>query len=179
MKVLSGFKFRYYLLFALIAAIGNYGCNDPTFGYSDIPEIELIKVEQFKDSEGKDSILAITIAYQDGDGNIGLTDSDTLPPFNAGSLYQNNLLVGIQEYSEGKLKPILSPGGTDTMDFSLRIPDLQPTGKIKEISGEITVRFDSRPLILYPDTIQCEITLADRALNLSNTIRTGLIVLSH
>lgn len=159
--------------------MGMCGCNDPSSGFSDIPSIELIRVEQFRDSQGKDSILAITFSYRDGDGNIGLDDSDTLPPFNAGSMFQYNLLVDIKEYANGQYHPIPDAGGIEPRNFNRRIPDLQPTGKIKEISGEITVRYDSRSLILPPDTVQCEITLADRALNLSNTIRTGLIALSH
>jgi hypothetical protein len=178
MKLMRRPKFSYNLILLFMLSLPLAGCSDQEIGFSDVPAIELVRVEQFKDVKGKDSILAITFSYKDGDGDIGLTDGDTFPPFHAGSLYQYNLLVEIWEYSEGRRIPILDPGN-DTMNFSRRIPDLQPTGKIKEISGDITVRYDSRPLILYPDTIQCELTLADRSLNLSNTIRTGLIILSH
>lgn len=175
--VMQKVKIRYYLPALALLFLGLSSCGDQTRGYSDVPAIQLLKVETVKGALGKDSLLEITFSYTDGDGDIGLTDGDTLPPYNAGSQYQYNLLVYIWEYSNGQRIPIQLAG--DKVRFSRRIPDIQPTGKIKEISGEMTVRYDARPLILYPDTVVCELTLVDRALNMSNTIKTNPVPLEH
>lgn len=144
-----------------------------------IPEIGLSKVEVIKDISGIDSILKITFTYQDGDGDIGLTDSDTFAPYNFGSPYQHNLWWEIFDEDQGAHTPVLDATRTEPEVFSLRTPDLRPTGKIKQISGEMSVKVNAYDVKLYPNKVSCRLTLIDRALNHSNTIETGIIALSH
>ena len=123
--------------------------------------------------------MKITFSYQDGNGDIGLADSDTFEPFNFGSIYQHNLWWEIFEVKNGQKTPVLDATRTVPENFSLRTPDLRPTGKIKQISGEMSVKVNAYAVKLYPDSIQCRLTLIDRSLNHSNTIETEVISLSH
>jgi hypothetical protein len=79
----------------------------------------------------------------------------------------------------GNLLPVYFPGTTDTNDFNQRIPNLTPTGRNKRISGTLDIRLQANKNYLYPDTIICEVQIADRALHLSNAVSTGKIGLRH
>ena len=57
------------------------------------PKIELESVIQHKDILGKDSVIQLNISYSDADGDIGLSDTDTLPPFNFSSDFYHNLPI--------------------------------------------------------------------------------------
>jgi hypothetical protein len=176
-----GSKFKQYLNFigAISILIFWNSCRQDVMNFPDIPEISLTAVEVLKDVDDLDSILKISFTYQDGDGDIGLKDNDTFAPFNAGSLYQYNLWWDIFEVSNGNLSPVLDASRTSPEIFSLRTPDLSPTGKIKQISGEMSVKVNAYAIKLYPDSILCRLTLIDRSLNHSNTIETEVIHLVH
>lgn len=120
---------------------------------------------------GFDSLGIVTITYTDGDGDIGLDSTDSVEPY----LY--NYYFTFKAMKNGILQPIELP---DTgINFNSRIPILTPTGKNKNISGEI-----SRTLELYQawpflssDTIGFEIFIKDRALNISNVVQSPLYII--
>ncbi|MBK9291675.1 MAG: hypothetical protein IPM52_08635 [Bacteroidetes bacterium] len=110
------------------------------------------------------------ISYQDGDGDIGLDQSDTLPPFHPGGEFYYNLKLRFFELRNGNLVE-----RTD-LNFSARIPPLIPKNQKRSIKGVIEYDLDVYDPTSSRDTIQYRIQLADRALNLSNEVVTPLII---
>lgn len=147
--------------------------------YPPEPVIELLDFTVLRDAQGIDQRGVIHIGYTDGDGNIGLTDEDSIAP------YDYNLFIKYFEQRNGVFKEIdlIRPRYVndttvvyDTTTFNSRIPVLTPAGKNKAIRGEIEdTLFINNPLSRY-DTIKFEVYVMDRALNKSNVISTPPIV---
>lgn len=120
--------------------------------------------------------------FTDGDGDIGLAKSDTLPPYNPGSRYYYNLIIDYYEVRNGveTLVPLTyfnsETGLYDTVYLSARVPLLTPKGTNKAITGEI---HDTLFMYNYNsdfDTLFLAFRLVDRALHESNPERTPYIV---
>ena len=128
----------------------------------------------------KDSVVHITISYADGDGDIGLGESDTMPPFNFGNTYWQNLPVTILHKVGANFEELLNP--IDNKPFQLpseRIERISPEGNNKTITGTIVVHLPANPLNTQPDEVKYELKLIDRNLNVSNTVTTTTINLTH
>ncbi len=148
--------------------------------YPPEPSIEYLDMTLLRDEQGIDQRGVLRFSFSDGDGNIGLYDSDTLPP------YDYNLFVRYFEKQNGTFREIFlitenyindSTIEYDTASFNGRIPILTPAGKNKAISGEIEdTLFVNNPLSAF-DTIMFEVYIQDRDLNKSNTIQTPPIVI--
>ncbi|MFA5783036.1 MAG: hypothetical protein WC868_12290, partial [Bacteroidales bacterium] len=66
------------------------------------------------------------------------------------------------------------------MTYNSRIPVLTPNGENKSIKGDIEVELFINNYVSNYDTIAFDVSIADRALNVSNTIRTSdIIVKKH
>lgn len=120
--------------------------------------------------------------YTDGDGDLGLEESDTFPPFNPGSTYYHNLIIEYYELRNGieTEVPLTFFNPTteefDTISLSARIPLLVPKDVERSISGEI---FDTLFMYNYNsdfDTLFLKFFIVDRALNESNVEKTPYIV---
>ena len=148
--------------------------------YPPEPSIEFLDMTLLRDEQGIDQRGVLRFSFSDGDGNIGLYDEDTLPP------YDYNLFVRYFEKQNGTFREIFlitenyindTTIGYDTASFNGRIPILTPAGKNKAISGEIEdTLFVNNPLSAF-DTIMFEVYIQDRDLNKSNTIQTPPIVI--
>lgn len=150
-----------------------FSCRTDAPVFSDIPNLTLDKVEQFK-LDGKDSSVVILLNYTDGDGDIGLEETDTFPPFNFGSPNFYNLKINVYRIDNGIKYPIIIPSTTDTLNFNDRIKNLTPTGKSKTISGSISINLNAIPYPgILPDSMSYSIQIIDRKLNKSNTIETN------
>jgi hypothetical protein len=137
--------------------------------YSDIPEIKFISFEKINQTEG---ILAFY--FQDGEGDIGLNDQETKPPFDF------NFFCDYYEKQNGifvKIDSIDTPIGRQAFNFNGRIPRLSYLPQ-ESIHGEIyhtisPAYYDiSSP---YNDTIQLQFYIVDRKLNKSNIEVANLI----
>ena len=120
--------------------------------------------------------------FTDGDGNIGLEDGDTFPPFHQGSKYYYNLLIDFFEVQHGLETPVAitvynsETEKYDTVYLSARIPLLTPKGSNSAISGDI---YDTIFIYNYYsafDTLFLKFRLVDRDLNESNIETTPYIV---
>jgi hypothetical protein len=60
-----------------------------------------------------------------------------------------------------------------------RVPVLTPTSKYKAISGDLIVNLTANPIGLRPEKVILEMKLLDRELNVSNTVATSVIDLTH
>lgn len=126
-----------------------------------LEEVELVKTE-----DGFDSLMYIHFWYEDKDGDIGLDDSDTLPPFRG----VNNLIIDFQEKTNGQYQPLTIKNTNIPVDFDQRIPSLTPSGKNKEISGSMSISFGVDANEIHADTVSFQLYIVDRAFNESNII---------
>ena len=128
---------------------------------------------QFKSFEFFGDSASLIISFTDGDGDIGLDDSDNAPPFDTGSAYYNNFFLEHSEKVDGVWQPV-----TFEEPIHYRIPRITPTGQNKTLEGEIAVAIDPFPLFITgnSDTVRYTIELVDRALNRSNIASTGTII---
>ena len=136
--------------------------------FSDIPYLE------FRHYELKDSVDALGnitklcelhIYFTDGDGDIGLFESDTIAP------YDYNLFVNYFEMHKDSLQEInVDP------PYHIRMPNLTPTGQNKSL--KVDLKYDVDVTYRNSDTIKFELKLFDRALNESDWVSSSLIILN-
>ena len=136
--------------------------------FSDIPYLE------FRHYELKDSVDALGnitklcelhIYFTDGDGDIGLFESDTIAP------YDYNLFVNYFEMYNDSLQQInVNP------PYHIRMPNLTPTGQNKSL--KVDVKYDVNVTYRNSDTIKFELKLFDRALNESDWVSSPLIIIN-
>lgn len=172
-------KLKKLALLILIIPLAFFSCKKYE-DYPPEPGIEFMDFTLLRDDQGIDQRGVLRFSFSDGDGNIGLYDYDTLPP------YDYNLFVKYFELQNGEFKEIFLITPTyiddstivyDTATFNGRIPILTPAGKNKAISGEIEdTLFVNNPVSTF-DTIMFEVYIQDRALNKSNVIQTPPIVI--
>ena len=129
----------------------------------------------------------ISFSYTDGDGDLGLDDSDTLPPFGFRDAHYYNMVNDYLKCENGVFvkTPLLSPHVPtspadtlvlyDTVTFNARFHRLRDNDEPKAISGTMDYRLIIRNPLSPNDTIKFEIRLLDRALHESNVIQTDPI----
>lgn len=134
----------------------------------DEPEISFKSFQAYPDS------AILTIAFKDGDGDVGLDESDTLSPFEPEGPYYFNLLCDYYEKQDGewvKFDDLELP-------FYYRVPRVTPTGQNPTLNGEMKIKM--APLYYIPntgyDTCRFEVKLYDRSLNPSNEVFTNAFV---
>ena len=136
--------------------------------FSDIPYLE------FRHYELKDNVDALGnitklcelhIYFTDGDGDIGLFEQDTIPPFDY------NLFVNYYEMNNGNLQI-----QNLTLPYHIRIPNLTPIGQNKSL--KVDVKYDVDVTYRNSDSIKFELKLFDRALNESDWVSSSLIILN-
>ncbi len=121
--------------------------------------------------------LKLAINFTDGDGDIGLAQGDTFPPYDTSSVYYKNLFCDFQIRRNG--------AWTDAQSYwYFRVPVITPTGQNKALDGELAVTLSPFPGIrlgLPPidvgDTVRTTVKLVDRALHESNVVTTNTIML--
>ena len=130
----------------------------------------------------------ISFSYTDGDGDLGLNDVDTLPPFGFNDAHYYNLVIDYLKCVNGEFikTPLLSPhvpthpGDTlvlyDTVTFNARFKRLRDSDEPKAISGTMDYTLTVQNPLLPNDTVMFEIRILDRALHVSNVIQTDPII---
>lgn len=151
----------------LVLCTLSFGCLDRQ-EYPSTPQITYSGIQLFQNVAGNDSAAVIQVRFTDGDGNIGLNQGDTLAPY-TGQFYYNCFIEYYELQNGTWVKPALNP------PFYYRIPPL--SGNQHAIEGTIDIRLNApfySPSAF--DTIKYSVTIADRALNLSNTVETPAIL---
>jgi hypothetical protein len=140
--------------------------------YPIIPHIEFKGFGTLKDISHKDSLGQILISFTDGDGNIGLYESDSVEP------YKYNYYLKFMQYHNKQLVEVTP--ANPALTFNSRIPILTPNGRNKNITGDIymTLELYFARQILLTDTIGFEIYILDRDLNKSNVLNTPLFIIN-
>ena len=164
MKV-SSLKVIYVIVIIVIIA----GCKGGEI-YPIIPSIEYESSYVIRNSSTGDvENIGLVIKYRDGDGDLGLQQSDTLPPFNfvADSInsdrninyFYNNLHVEYLEKNGDTYTHAIAPFTTDTLKKMFRVMVLTPEGKFKAIRGTIEVKFEPSIFPNRADTVKFRVKL--------------------
>ena len=156
--------------------------------YPSVPSIEFKGYYFLKGGDGKDSLVTLIFSFKDGDGDIGLGENDTLPPFNRQidtlgknlNRYYYNLYIDYLEKREGKFEYVLNPAPlNDSLRFAFRVQNLTPDGRHKAIRGDLLVNVPSSPWPGAGDTTRYKLVLIDRAKHESNQIESPPIIWSR
>jgi hypothetical protein len=154
-------KYFFALIVGLLIVFSCEKEND----FSEIPFLKFVGHE-FTEKDGQ-RFIRVELYFNDRDGDIGLNDGDTLPPFNLGSEYFNNLWVTGFLVVNGIFRDTF-PG------FDGRIPDLTPQGQNKSLEGSIFYDLPTDGLAVG-DSMAYEFILIDRALNRSDAVLSPVI----
>ncbi len=131
---------------------------------SEIPYIE------FKSFELRDTIDILgnpgkigelIFKFEDGDGDIGLEQPDSI----SSDTTNYNLFFTLYEKIEGQFQKVDEEDLETPLNY--RIPYIENIGQNKTLKGEVKVEFYYYLLMLY-DTIKYEFYMVDRAMHESN-----------
>jgi hypothetical protein len=172
-----------HLFFCVALVLLTNACKKREF-FSEIPAIEYKGHYFLVNSQGKDSLVALIFSFKDGDGDLGLNQGDTLPPFNpvtdaeGNSLnpYYYNMFIDYKEQRNGEFKHITLPFSSDTFKYEYRFPSLTPEGRHLAIRGDIEVKLQPSPFPDRRDTVKYIFYVLDRKLNKSNTVETPPVI---
>ncbi|MEX1001793.1 MAG: hypothetical protein WDZ35_06725 [Crocinitomicaceae bacterium] len=141
--------------------------------FPDQPIISNAQAEVMGDS------ALISFDFTDGDADLGLSPSDTFGVFAPDSFYYNNIYLDYFEKDDelGWVNGVNFSG--DPVHFGYRIKPIPVSEKTEGIKGRIDVfvvpQYRNK-LSPESDTVKFEITLIDRALNVSNKIETPALI---
>ena len=167
-----------YLIGLLLLALAVSACQKPV-EYPIEPKIAyagftyLINPDSTFSGEG-----VISFSYTDGDGDLGLDDADTLPPFGFNDAHYYNMVVDYMKCVNGEFvkTPLLSWNAQtqsyDTVSFNARFKRLRDSEEPKAISGTMDYKLTVQNPFSPNDTVKFEIRILDRALHESNVIQT-------
>ena len=176
-----------YLLGLFLMALGVCSCQKPV----EFPVEPKIAYEGFTYLFNADSTFSgegvISFSYTDGDGDLGLDDNDTLPPFGFNDTHYYNMVIDYLKSENGVFvkTPLLSPhvptGPADTLvlfdtvTFNARFKRLRDSEEPRAISGTMDYKLTVQNPFSPNDTVKFEIRILDRALHESNVIQTEAI----
>ena len=176
------FNIKLSFILSVLAVLAAISCKRLE-EYPVEPAITFLEFEKiFNETDSIYDRGVLKFEFTDGDGDIGLEDRDTFPPFNPGSKYYYNLIIDYYEVRKGVETPVFltfynsETEEYDTVYLSARIPLLTPKGINKAISGDI---YDTVFIYNYfsdYDTLFLKFKIVDRALHESNTEKTPYIV---
>ncbi len=170
------------LIGLLFLALATLACQKPV----EYPIEPKIAYEGFTYLFNADSTFSgegvISFSYTDGDGDLGLDDSDTLSPFGFNDAHYYNMVVDYLKCVNGEFvkTPLLSWNAQtqtyDTVTFNARFKRLRDSEEPKAISGKMDYTLTVQNPFSPNDTVKFEIHILDRALHESNTIQTEAII---
>ena len=164
-------SFSKILIITIIVLLSGLSCQK----IESLPEIPSISFKSFilKDTtdalgnEGK--IGELTFDFEDGDGDIGLTQPDSL----SADSTNFNLFFTMFDKIDGEFIEV--PENDLEAPLNYRIPYIEKEGQNKALKGEIQVDFIY--LLFEYDTFKYTFFIVDRALHKSNVETTPEIAL--
>ncbi|MEA3495714.1 MAG: hypothetical protein U9R42_06735 [Bacteroidota bacterium] len=172
------FKFKKLslIIMSFLLMISFFNCSDK-MEFDIVPLIEFQEYKIYSDNSGLDTAIILTISFQDGDGDIGLSQSDTLAPFNSGSEYYSNMIVEYYEYNytdSQYTKVTPNPFSDDTISYEYRLPiEISPNKNNKAIKGKIDLTIND--ILAKSNPIKFKIYIYDRELHKSNIVESPAI----
>lgn len=180
-KLLLNSQFSIFNSILFIGLFFLTGCfSEPD--YPTTPKIEFVRLQNLesKARANTDSVV-ITLFFQDGDGDLGLTSTDTLPPFSErnsdGTVnrFRNNFFAEVERLNEdGEFEPVTFSSQNFNLDS--RFPILNTLDKETALEGNLRYSLILFATSFSPvqrgDVLRYKISIADRKLHESNFIVT-------
>lgn len=159
------------VLFAISLMLLLQNCRKPE-EFPPIPHIEFVSFAKIITPNGIDNKGILTLFFTDGDGDVGLSEIDTLSPYDPESEFYYNFFIDYFEKQNGTFVKVDLP-------FSLnsRIPILNTSNTNRPLKGNIDIELFINNILSPHDTIRFECQICDRALNKSNRISTPDIII--
>ena len=173
-------------IFSLLLFIAGFlsACHKPP-KFRIEPHISFKKLVPYHFTENgrpKDSLVVI-IRFEDGDGDLGLTDADNQPPFNPATkdypqqgAYFYNYFIRMFVKRNGEFVQYQFPnaGGLNGRFFPLA-----PDGRTGPLEGDLNYGFIVRPNrdFAVGDVVKFEVYIVDKQLHESNRITTDEVTL--
>lgn len=147
------------------------GCRPPV-KFPEEPHIEFVSLEKEDDGTGVDNQATLTIHFQDGDGDIGLRESDTVGVFSKDSLFYYNFFIDFYEKQYGQWVKVEMP-----TPLHARVPYLSENVP-ESIEGDLSILTYINNYYSSFDTVKLSCYLVDRALHVSNIVETPEIIVN-
>ncbi|AWM31765.1 hypothetical protein [Hymenobacter nivis] len=166
-----------------VAAGAVSSCLNPP-DYSDTPSISNPQIfyKRLASKSGTSDSIAITVSYQDGNGDLGLADGDTAGVYAyRGGNNRNNNNYFLQPYikdGQGNFQPYINPN--PKLNYNGRFPRITADGtKAAPVKGTLVFGKDYIPG--YPfrphQEVRFVVSIQDRALHESNVVTTNSIII--
>jgi hypothetical protein len=156
--------FKYLLSFAVVSLI-LFACVKKT----TYPVIPVIEFQDFYPFVGDSANLAIK--FTDGDGDIGVSESDSTRTFWVTYYYKDTITLKYRAYT-----PCLNGCDTSRIGFVIKSPSDAYKGK--PISGELSLKLQKIRHSKKIKNIKYVLYLLDKAGNKSNVVTTPEITLN-
>lgn len=153
--------FKYLLLFVTVSVV--YACVKKT-AYPTTPEIEFQALYPYV-ADSAD----LQIKFKDGDGDIGVSENDTIRTLWAIYYYKDTITQKYRAYTP-------CPNNCDTLRTGYIIKSPNDSYKGKPISGELSIRLQQFRHSKKIKNIKYVIYLFDKAGNKSNVVTTPEII---
>lgn len=162
--------------------------HEPDFSKTPQISFDNIRVSRYTPANRQDQAIdtfRITVRYQDGDGDLGLNqDEQRVAPYNSGRFSKNYFIEPfIKNRVTKKFESTVVLGLTTAGAYNGVYP--HPTtltdGKPAPIKGTLTytpIPFGLGDVFQPGQTVRFEVSITDRALNVSNTIVTDSVVIA-
>ncbi len=166
-------KVSAFILFgAIFSLVGCY--KEPSFDVKpNIIGIDIrkeIRIDQFTGSK-KDSVI-LTTTFQDGDGDVGVNEKEKAT---AQLTNDFNYIVRIFRKKKGVFTEFIP-----SVPYSGFLFRQRADGKIGPIESVVDYSIDfPHPFTPKKDSLKFQITIKDRAGNISNTAESSLIILNE
>ena len=129
-----------------------------------------IRIDQFSGTK-KDSVI-LTIKFQDGDGDLGLNEKEKAV---AQEKNEYNYIIRLFRQKKGVFQEFVPD-----VPYSGFFPRLKSDGKTGPIEGSLDYSVDfPHPFTPVKDSLKFQITVRDRAGNISNTVESRVIILNE
>lgn len=153
-----------FIVFIICSFICFSSCKESYPDYDETPVVEFVSATTSSDESDKK--VAFTFALYDGDGDIGLSEKDTIPPF-VDSFQQNFYATAFY----------IDNGDTTALpyNFSYRIPRLRDEGNDKFIKANVTVTMSFAKSVFTYDSVLFQYFVYDRKLHKSNVDTSSVI----
>jgi hypothetical protein len=163
-------RFYWFLPLTILSFLFLSGCTKEEV-FPPEPAITFISFTKTLSNLPYDDKGVLKIFFTDGDGDLGLDESDSMPPFDKNSIYYYNFFIKYFEKQHGIFVEVSLP-----MVLYARIPRIESKGNSPSIKGEIELELNYNNYLSPFDTVKLEASICDRALHMSNVITVPEII---
>ncbi len=163
-------RFLFIFFTIIVLAVGFFSCKKVE-EFPIEPMITFNSFNKIPNGGNVDNYGILLIDFTDGDGDVGLKNTDIQPPFDTASVYYYNFFI---DYYEKQRGTFVKPALFET--FNARIPILNTSTEKQPLKGTISIEVPINNFASTYDTIRFDCRICDRALHISNTITTPEII---